>query len=152
MTPVFKKMTLKGQRPIHVVDAPLSFLPELEAMSAYTAIQKEVGPADQVTFALTFVTSLQHIESAVKTQFPRLTPEAAWWFAYPKGSSKKYRCDFNRDTGWAALGELGFEGVRIISIDADWSALRFRPVEQIKHFTRRSTMALSEQGKERGKK
>jgi hypothetical protein len=152
MTPVFKKMNFKGQSPIHVVDAPPSFMPELEAMSAYTEVRFKIGASDQLQFAITFVTSLQQIEQAVKGQFPQLAPEAAWWFAYPKGSSKKYQCEFNRDTGWASLGQLGYEGVRIVSIDEDWTALRFRAVQEIKTFTRRSTMALSEQGKERGKK
>ena len=29
------------------------------------------------------------------------------------------------------VGALGFEGVRMIAIDEDWSALRFRQVDQI---------------------
>jgi len=53
------------------------------------------------------------------------------WFAYPKGSSKKYRCAFNRDTGWDVLKSLGFDTVRAVAIDEDWSALRFRRVECI---------------------
>jgi hypothetical protein len=69
--------------------------------------------------------------------------------AYPKGSSKAYRCEFNRDTGWQALGAAGFEPVRQVSIDADWSALRFRRVARIASLTRRPAMTLSEEGKRR---
>lgn len=54
------------------------------------------------------------------------------WFAYPKGTSKKYKCDFNRDDGWEPLRKLGFDTVRQVAIDEDWSALRFRRVEFIK--------------------
>jgi hypothetical protein len=54
------------------------------------------------------------------------------WFAYPKKSSVNYTCDFSRDTGWEILGRHGFEGVRMVAIDQDWSALRFRRVEYIK--------------------
>jgi len=71
------------------------------------------------------------------------------WFAYPKGSSKRYKCEFNRDNGWAVLGSLGFEGVRMVAIDEDWSALRFRRVEYVKNMTR--SFALSEEGKARSK-
>ena len=53
------------------------------------------------------------------------------WFAYPKGSSKKFHCEFNRDTGWSVLRGLGFDTVRQVAIDADWSALRFHHVECI---------------------
>jgi hypothetical protein len=54
------------------------------------------------------------------------------WFAYPKGTSKKYTCNFNRDTGWDAMKALGFDTVGIAAIDADWTALRFRREEHIK--------------------
>jgi hypothetical protein len=72
--------------------------------------------------------------------------------AYPKGTSKNYKCDFNRDTGWAALGASGFEPVRMIAIDEDWSAIRFRRVEFIKTMTRDPNSRLSEKGKARSKK
>lgn len=69
------------------------------------------------------------------------------WLAYPKLSSKKYTCEFNRDTGWQALGDIGFEGVRMVAIDEDWSALRFRKAENIKTMTR--SFAMSKKGKEK---
>jgi len=62
----------------------------------------------------------------------RAEGDATVWFAYPKGTSKKYTCDFNRDTGWAKLKKAGFDTVRAIAIDEDWTALRFRRVEFIK--------------------
>jgi hypothetical protein len=37
----------------------------------------------------------------------------------------------NRDTGWEALQAAGFDTVRLVAIDADWSALRFRRKEHI---------------------
>jgi len=49
-----------------------------------------------------------------------------------RGRIKKYTCDISRDNGWQALGELGFEGVRMVAIDEDWSAVRFRRAEYIK--------------------
>jgi hypothetical protein len=69
------------------------------------------------------------------------------WLAYPKLSSKKYTCEFNRDTGWQALGDIGFEGVRMVAIDEDWSALRFRRAENIKTIIR--SFAMSKKGREK---
>ena len=71
------------------------------------------------------------------------------WFAYPKGTSKKYKSEINRDNGWQILGELGFEGVRGVAIDEDWSALRFRRVEFIKAMNRDKKRAMITQGKAR---
>ena len=62
--------------------------------------------------------------------------DALLWFAYPKATSRKYVCEFNRDTGWDALRAVGFESVRVVAIDEDWSALRFRRVEFMKTHTR----------------
>ncbi len=69
------------------------------------------------------------------------------WFAYPKKSSKKYTSDITRDTGFSDLGSVGFEPVSIVSIDEDWSALRFRRVEHIKTMTR--GFAITDIGKKR---
>jgi hypothetical protein len=76
--------------------------------------------------------------------------DAILWFCYPKGTSKKYTCDFNRDTGWASLGQLGWEPVRQVAIDDDWSALRFRNPDFIKTMTR--SFAMTEKGKAKVKR
>jgi len=38
---------------------------------------------------------------------------------------------FNRDTGWDVMRSAGFDTVRQVAIDEDWSALRFRRQEHI---------------------
>ena len=40
--------------------------------------------------------------------------------------AKRYASEINRDTGWDSLQSAGFETVRLVAIDQDWSALRFR--------------------------
>ncbi len=41
------------------------------------------------------------------------------------------------------MGAVGFEGVRQVAIDEDWSALRFRRVEYIKRMTRDPKRAMT---------
>jgi hypothetical protein len=50
--------------------------------------------------------------------------DAIVWFAYPKGTSKKYKSQIDRDNGWNMLGHEGFEPVRMVAIDEDWSDSR----------------------------
>ena len=50
------------------------------------------------------------------------------------------------------LGDLGFEGVRMVAIDEDWSAIRFRRVENIKTLNRDQSWIMSEAGKKKAKK
>jgi hypothetical protein len=54
------------------------------------------------------------------------------WFAYPKKSSGKYSSNIDRDHGWKTLNDSGFYGIRLVSVDDDWSALRFRSIRFIK--------------------
>ena len=41
------------------------------------------------------------------------------------------------------MGKAGFEGVRMVAIDEDWSAVRFRRVEFIKTMTRPDQVRLT---------
>jgi hypothetical protein len=50
---------------------------------------------------------------------------------YPKGTSRKYSSDINRDHGWDPIIETGFRAVTQVSVDDDWSALRFRNVRYV---------------------
>jgi hypothetical protein len=45
--------------------------------------------------------------------------------AYPKAG--QLATDLNRDVLWRKLTPEGVRGVRLISIDEVWSAMRFRP-------------------------
>ena len=65
-------------------------------------------------------------------------PEPLVWFCYPKKSSKRYKTDISRDHGWSPLLDRGWEGVRQVAIDEDWSALRFRPRSRIAKYTRKT--------------
>jgi hypothetical protein len=47
------------------------------------------------------------------------------WVTYHKGTSK-VKTDINRDTINAYVHSIGLEGVAMISIDEDWSALRLK--------------------------
>ena len=148
MPSVFQKLNLKDQRHIVVLNAPASFEPELAALRN-VAIRRSAQDSDRIEFSLAFVTRQPEIDLHVRTIASRAEGDAVVWFAYPKGTSRNYRCDFNRDTGWKALGEAGFEPVRMVAIDEDWSAIRFRRVEFIKTMTRDKSHRLSQQGNAR---
>ncbi len=149
MDPIFKKLNFKEQAPILVLNAPDSFRKNMRAMAGWTQFIENSDEVETLDFAMAFVTQQAEIDAIVPRLVPKLQGDALLWFCYPKGSSKNYTCDFNRDTGWAILGEHGWEGVRMVAIDKDWSALRFRRVEYIKKLTRRTSMALTKEGKAR---
>jgi hypothetical protein len=151
MSIIFDKLNLKSQTEILILNAPESFEPELAALDNVT-IRRDAREVKEIAFSLAFVTRQKEVDAIAKTVAQKAKGDAIVWFAYPKGTSKKYQCDFNRDTGWAALGASGFEGVRMVAIDEDWSALRFRRVEFIQTMTRDKKRAMTKQGKQRATK
>jgi len=57
--------------------------------------------------------------------------------------------DLARVVAKKAKGDAGFEPVRMVAIDDDWTAMRVRRVEFIKNLTRPESFALSTEGKKR---
>jgi hypothetical protein len=146
MASVFEKLNLKSQREIVVVNAPASFEPELRSLAGI-AVRRRLSASDPVEFALVFATEQGEVDAAAARLATVAPGDAIVWIAYPKGTSKRYTCSFNRDTGWKALGRAGFEPVRQVAIDEDWSALRFRRAEFISSMTRAPERAMSKQGR-----
>jgi hypothetical protein len=131
MSPIFKKLNLKDQRDILVVNAPASFESDMAMLNDIT-VQRDPKKVAAIGFALTFVKKQAELDALSAVLAGKAEGDALLWFAYPKGTSKNYQCDFNRDTGWSVIRDAGFDTVRQVAIDDDWSALRFRRVEYIK--------------------
>lgn len=151
MNTVFKKLNFKSHEEILVLHSPESFKSDLSEIEHQTQIRTKLSELKRISFCLIFVKKKIEIEKVVSKISNLLKNDAVFGFAYPKGTSKKYSSDFNRDSGWESLGELGYEGVRMVAIDEDWSALRFRKAEKIKSMKRRKSMALSDEGKKKTK-
>jgi hypothetical protein len=147
MDALFKKLNLKEQQQIFVLNAPESFDAHVNSIAEKTLVSSKITEKDKVEFAIAFVTKQKEIVKMANTIIPKMEGDAILWMCYPKGSSKKYSCDFNRDNGWEMMGEYDLESVRMVAIDEDWSALRFRKMEFIKTFNRNEKMALSTIGK-----
>ncbi len=151
MSAVFKKLNLKDQKEILVINSPESFEPELASLGGVT-IRRSTDSVDKAEFSLAFVSEQNELDNIAKAIAQNTQGDAIVWFAYPKASSKRFRCKINRDTGWAILGELGFESVRQVAIDEDWSAVRFRRVEFMKKMVRDKKWAMTEKGKKKAGK
>ncbi len=150
MEGIWKKMNFKVVPEVLILQAPESFLPCLDEIRSLTNVRTHVEELAQIDFCMVFATRQEEVNHFAEVLASRWKDDAVIWFCYPKGSSKRYTCDFNRDNGWVVLGKLGFEPVRQIAIDEDWSALRFRRVEFIKTLTR--GFAMTEDGKKRTQK
>ncbi|KAA3643035.1 MAG: hypothetical protein DWQ07_21190 [Chloroflexi bacterium] len=120
---IARKMFLKDEHRLLLLHAPegydkiLHLPPDIE-----TSIDAE-GKFDMIQ---TFLST----EAALKEELPKLkamlNPDGKLWVSYPKGTSENYASEINRDTIWPLAQEHGLEGDRMISIDDDWSSMRFK--------------------------
>lgn len=146
MDALLKKLNHAGG-PVVVVDAPAEFGGTLQAWAGHAAVADSL--AGQDGFVLAFAAMQADVGPLVDRIVPALGEDAVFWIAYPKKSSKRYRSDMGRDDSWGPLGQHGFEPVRQVAIDEDWSALRFRRVEHIRSMRRNPAMALSDDARRR---
>lgn len=108
---------------------------------------KEAGPYD---FTMYFCLNLEDLKKDKERLHNNLNNDSRLWIVYPKKSSKKYRSNLSRDILWGEFGEFGMEPVSNFAVDEDWSAIRFRKVEDIGRMKRK--VFSSKEGKEKYEK
>ena len=125
MTALSDKLNLRGHSQAVVLNAPPEFEAELARWDG-VEILRAAGDAPSIGFGLAFAVAKAERDAASAALTARAGNDAALWIAYPKSTSKRYVCEFNRDSGWDVLQAAGYDSVRMVAIDEDWSALRFR--------------------------
>src|SRR5262245_15291317 len=121
-TPLTKKLGIKENHRLALVNAPKNFLAELGPLPATTRVVTRLAkPLDLV---LLFVES----EKSLVQQFPRLAKKLASsgmiWIAWPKKSS-----GVATDLSFDRVQKIGLQGglvdVKICAVDEIWSGLKF---------------------------
>lgn len=139
MTELLNKLNFKPGMKIFVANFPEEFISVVEDWE-----KKEVAIVEtpqEADFFLLFVQTVYEITANLEAVKNFVQKDEVLWMAYPKVSSKKYKVLINRDSGWGILGSHGFEGVRQVALDENWSALRFRKVEYIKMMVRKNRLS-----------
>ncbi len=145
---VFGKLQFKpGEGDVCVLASPYEFEPALSTLGG--PVDRALRSGKRYRLILAFVQTEVEIRNIASMVPNSLIEDGLLWLAYPKKTSRKYNVSIHRDAGWDPLGKISFEGVRLISIDDDWSALRFRHSSLIKAMDRDPSLALSEEGKKR---
>lgn len=134
---LLEKLNYKGQERIALINVEEKIKATLSADLKDVRIDSEIDPRFPYGFIILFVRNSGEVEDYAPGVIHNLIADGILWICYPKKSSKNYKSDIDRDHGWKTLNNSGLHGVRMISIDDDWSALRFRHVRYIKSISGR---------------
>jgi hypothetical protein len=132
MKNLLDKLNYKGQKRISVINADEQFIHTISADLRDVVIDQKIDPRYAYGFIIIFVKTVSQVELFAPMTVHNLIADGVLWFCYPKKTSKKYSSDINRDHGWKILNDSGLHGIRLVAVDEDWSALRFRNKKYIK--------------------
>ena len=124
---VAQKLFIKAGERILILDAPKAFENALGSLPQ----KVELHTAAEGKFDLIqcFAKTQPEMEDLLISLKEHLNEEGRLWIGYPKGTSKKYHSEINRDTIWRFARTIGMDAVSILAIDQDWSTLRLKPLE-----------------------
>lgn len=132
MKTLLEKLNYKGQRRIVVINAEKNFKLAPTDEIKDVQIDSKIDLRYPYDFMIIFVREVPEVEEITSVVLHNLAVDGVLWFCYPKKSSKMYSSGIDRDHGWKALNDLDFFGIRLVSINEDWSAMRFRNIKYIK--------------------
>ena len=111
------KLQIKPGQTIALVNAPDGMPIDIPG-----GAQQDPARADVV---IAFVRTAADLDGAARAALKAARSDRLAWISYPKAG--QLGTDLNRDGLAAAVSGQGLRPVRQVSIDATWSALRFRP-------------------------
>lgn len=132
MSTLLEKLNYRGQKRIVVMNADMDFKLSTGDELRDVQVDSEIDQRFPYEFMLIFVRKITEVRSIAPVALHNLVDDGILWFCYQKKASKKGSSDLNRDHGWKPLNDMDFYGMRIVSVNEEWSALRFRNIKYIK--------------------
>ena len=123
---VAEKMYIKPGMEIGFYNAPDKLTDLLGKIPDETNVQKP-SPDKNLDFVLAFIENREMLEQNLASLADSIKGDGALWVAYHKGSSS-VNTDINRDSIVEYGSTINLKGVAMVSINSNWSGLRFKKV------------------------
>ena len=127
-----KKLLIKTAQCWLFINAPNGFSEALAALNI--EIKTKIAAEEKLDGVVLFVKNSAEVKSALSETSSALKPETIFWIAYPKKSSGIVS-DLEMTGNWTELEKYNLRVVSAASIDKSWTALRLRPIDQVKKST-----------------
>ncbi|MES3019496.1 MAG: YdeI/OmpD-associated family protein [Bacteroidota bacterium] len=129
LSPLAKKLQVKPGQRILLFNAPSAYQLLLEPLPENSSISTDVyGSYDHVQL---FVKTSANLAETLKTVHRVLLSSTIIWIAYPKKSSG-IETDLDMMHSWGEPEKYGLRPVSSAAIDENWTALRLKPIDQVK--------------------
>lgn len=123
---IAQKLMIKPGRSVLLVNPPPGYVERMGELPEGARVAAESdAPVDVIQV---FAANRAALEAQLARLKTLLKPGGILWVSYYKGTAK-VKTDIHRDSVNAYAHTLGLEGVAIIAIDEDWSALRLKVIE-----------------------
>jgi hypothetical protein len=122
-----EKLGVKPGDAVTVINAPDTEPPVLGPLPDGATLRPSGSGGESADVIVLFAEDSRQLRQDAPAVLSAAPDTAKIWIAYRKGGVS----DLGRDTLMTAFVELGWHGVSLVSLDATWSAARFRRLEQI---------------------
>jgi len=124
VSPIGKIPLRHGTRAL-VLNPPEGYLESLqEAAQGVELLRRPPVRRASCEVVALFVRSEAELKAALPGALAALKPSGQFWIAYPRRLDSEMR----RDTAWNAVFKEGLRVVTVVVLDAEWQAIRFRPI------------------------
>jgi len=130
LSPLARKLLIKSSHRVLVVNSPADYSSLLEPLPVEAALffTPQNDSYNQVHL---FVKNREELIKELEWLHTYLNPNSTFWIMYPKKSSG-IQSDLDMMQNWDELAKYGLDGVASAAVDATWTAIRFRPKDQVK--------------------
>ena len=119
--PVAQKLMIKEDRKVLFVNEPKGYRDSIGVPKNVDVLKGLQNAA----IIQVFVNSRRDLEEQLPKLKKYLNQNGMLWVTYRKGSSK-IKSDINRDSIYEYALSVGLQGVAMIAVDENWSALRMK--------------------------
>ncbi len=127
-SPLTKRLGVKVGQRLLLLSAPPGYTQALTDLPENVTVSET--PGENFHLVQLFVRDSSQLAEWAPTAIESLVYDGLLWITYPKKSSG-VPSDLSRDVLWELMKAYDLRPVSQISIDAVWSALRFRPPERV---------------------
>jgi len=125
-----KKLLIKPGKSVLLVNSPEQYIRLLEPLPLNVRISYSAGSDYEVI--LLFVLNNAELIEELKNLQPYFQDDTIFWIAYPKKTSGIIT-DLEMMSSWEETSKYKLRPVASVAINEIWTALRFRPNDQIKN-------------------